>query len=92
MHIARTVTVFKGHRKADTYLYLADDADPSSLPEALLSSLGELQQVMTLELTPQRRLARVEAAEVLNAIERQGFYLQMPPRSESLMKNDRLLY
>ena len=34
---------------------------------------------MTLLLSPDRKLARAEAAVVLDAIEQQGFYLQMPP-------------
>ena len=92
MQNPKTVVVFKGNRKPDTYVYLPEGNETSVLPDALLTSLGDLEAVMTLELTPQRKLARVQAAEVLEAIERQGFYLQMPPRSESLMDNDRLLY
>jgi hypothetical protein len=35
-------------------------------------------------LTPERRLARTSAAEVLRAIREQGYYLQMPPLPETL--------
>ena len=34
---------------------------------------------MRLELTPERRLARSEAVNVLESIATRGFYLQMPP-------------
>jgi hypothetical protein len=34
---------------------------------------------MTLVLTPQRQLARVKAADVLEGIAERGFFLQMPP-------------
>jgi uncharacterized protein YcgL (UPF0745 family) len=34
---------------------------------------------MTLLLTPERKLARVEAPKVLESIAEQGFFLQMPP-------------
>jgi len=34
---------------------------------------------MDLELTPERKLARVSAVDVLNGVIQNGFYLQMPP-------------
>ena len=37
---------------------------------------------MTLLLTPDKKLARVETKRVLEMIEEQGFYLQMPLRPE----------
>ncbi len=71
--------VFKGARKADTYLYVAQDEGLERVPEALLKQMGELSSVMLLKLSAERKLARVEAADVLAAIEEQGYYLQMPP-------------
>jgi uncharacterized protein YcgL (UPF0745 family) len=38
-----------------------------------------LQQVLELELTPTRRLAQADAVRVLEALERHGYYLQLPP-------------
>jgi uncharacterized protein YcgL (UPF0745 family) len=34
---------------------------------------------MQLEITPERKLARENAADVLKGIEENGFFLQMPP-------------
>ena len=39
-------------RKQDTYLYVASAEALTELPKALLGQLGELQQVMDLDLTP----------------------------------------
>ena len=45
----------------------------------LLKQFGEAELAMTLLLTPERKLARVEAPKVLESIAEQGFFLQMPP-------------
>jgi len=50
--------VLKGDRKADTFLFLPADADPEELPGPLREGLGTLSEVMTLDLTPERSLAR----------------------------------
>ena len=61
------------------YLYVDHQSSIDELPEALLATFGEPQPVMLLHLTPERRLARATAVDVLNSIDAQGFYLQMPP-------------
>ncbi|MBA8882973.1 YcgL domain-containing protein [Dokdonella fugitiva] len=71
--------VHKSLRKADTYVFLRDETGAATLPAALRESLGPLQQVLELELTPTRRLAQADAVRVLEALERHGYYLQLPP-------------
>jgi uncharacterized protein YcgL (UPF0745 family) len=71
--------VFRSRRNADTYLFVDHQEGFSRVPEALLREFGGAERAMTLALTPERRLARAEAVEVLRAIEQQGFYLQLPP-------------
>jgi uncharacterized protein YcgL (UPF0745 family) len=61
------------------YLYVDKQQGIAELPEALLATFGTPESVMTLLLTPERKLARADAATVLDAIEQNGFYLQMPP-------------
>jgi uncharacterized protein YcgL (UPF0745 family) len=41
---------------------------------------------MTLLLDPQRVLARVDVKQVLEAINEQGFFLQMPPQTDQAMR------
>lgn len=52
------------------------------VPSELLRRFGKPVLAMTLLLTPEKKLARVETKRVLEMIEEQGFYLQMPPRPE----------
>lgn len=84
----RICEVFRSPRKPEMYLYVDKAAGYRDLPEALLSQFGEPESVMTLLLTPERRLSRADAADVLQQIEQQGFYLQMPPTQEELMRRD----
>lgn len=76
------VTVYKSPRKADTYVYLPSDAEFESLPEALQAQFGEGTAFLEFELHAERYLAQAEAPQVIEAIEVQGFYLQLPPREE----------
>ncbi len=75
-------SVYRSSRNEDTYLYVERGTDLDSLPEALRKRFGEAVHVMDLVLTPQRKLARADAAEVIEQIGSAGFYLQMPPRPE----------
>jgi len=76
--------VYRSRRNPDTYLYVDHHEGLSRVPEALQRELGGTERAMTLVLTPERRLARTSAAEVLRAIREQGYYLQMPPLPETL--------
>lgn len=77
----RLVTVFTG-RVEEMYLYVDRREALERVPPPLLERFGTVREVMTLLLGPERRLARVEAADVLRAIESDGFYLQLPPPRE----------
>lgn len=71
--------IYKSLKKNELYLYLNKKDDFSALPEELFNSLGKLQFVMELQLTPERKLAREEAKKVISSIENRGFFIQMPP-------------
>ncbi len=75
----RLCEVFRSPRREGMYLYVDKQQGIGDLPEPLLQTFGTPESVMTLVLTPERRLARADAAAVLEAIDAQGFYLQMPP-------------
>jgi len=84
----RLVEIFRGTRKAESYLYVDKAQGLVDVPEVLLAQFGEPMSVMTLMLDPQRKLARANAAEVLAKIEEQGYYLQMPPTQAELLNRD----
>ncbi|MGB0722266.1 MAG: YcgL domain-containing protein [Gammaproteobacteria bacterium] len=82
--------IYKSPRKAEMYLYLRDADDFSQVPEALMKSFGEPQRVMDLTLSAGRRLARADVAEVMAGLRGSGFYLQMPPTADSILRRDYL--
>jgi uncharacterized protein YcgL (UPF0745 family) len=77
--MSRLVSVYKSSRRQEMYLFVDFTEGLARVPAPLMERFGEPVQVLTLELTPERRLARAEAPVVLAQIEAAGFYLQMPP-------------
>lgn len=71
--------IYKGQKKLDTYLYVEKENDFSRVPKSLLAMLGSLRLVMTLELTPEQKLARANTTHVLAELSERGYYLQLPP-------------
>ncbi|QHD49379.1 YcgL domain-containing protein [Vreelandella aquamarina] len=74
--------IFKSSRKDEMYLYVDKRKGIESVPDALMDTFGEPVPVLTMILTEDKTLARVKAADVMAAIDEQGFYLQMPPAKE----------
>ena len=80
-------SVFTNQRRDGMYLYVDKRAGLARVPEELLQRFGTPRHVLDMLLTPQRRLARVSADAVLDALDTQGFYLQLPPpRPKNLLE------
>ena len=85
--------IYKSLKKEELYLYLDKKDDFSDIPEPLFNSLGRIEFVMELEITPERKLAREDANKVLSSLQDKGFFVQMPPTiipSALLLKNSKL--
>jgi len=78
----RHVIVYKSVRVADMYLFVDQREGLERVPAALLQRFGAPVEALRFELTAERRLSRSEAPVVLDALAKQGFYLQMPPTIE----------
>ena len=78
------IKVFKSLKKLDTYLYLDKSQNFEELPSALRDSFGQYELVLEMELSPERKLARADANQVLADIALKGFYLQLPPSINEL--------
>ncbi|MDC9728398.1 MAG: YcgL domain-containing protein [Methyloprofundus sp.] len=78
--------IYRSNKKSELYVYLAKQDDFSTIPADLFKSIGQPEYVMELEITPDRQLARENAVDILKGIEDNGFYIQMPPTVESLLK------
>jgi len=77
------------------YLYLPYQEDETALIETLSDDLlkltGQLEKAMELDLTLERKLARVKTEDVLSALQGKGYYLQMPPNAV-LIKDESMLH
>ena len=71
--------VYRSARKADTYVYLGRHDDFGALPAPLRAALEPLQFVLEVMLAPERRLARVDAGQVREALAERGWFVQHPP-------------
>ena len=78
-------TIYRSSKHEGMYLYVDKQEDLDRVPDALLKRFGKPEQAMTLVLTPERELARVDIAKVLEGLEEQGFFLQMPPQPDQEM-------
>jgi len=87
--------IFRCSKKAEMYLYVPyrdeEDALLNDLPAGLEKLTGQLEKAMELELSPDRKLARAKAKDVIAALQEKGFYLQSPP-NELLRKDDSMLH
>lgn len=84
----RICQIFRSPRKPEMYLYVDKAEGLAQVPEPLLAQFGEPHPLMVLALDAGRKLARVQAAEVLAKIDSQGFFLQMPPTDAQLLQRE----
>ena len=80
---AQLVVIYRSKQVDQMYLYVRQSEALTRVPEALLRRFGRPVESMTLEISPDRRLARAEAATVLARLEEDGYYLQMPPVADA---------
>lgn len=82
--------VYRCARQDEMYIYLPADTAPDTLPEGLRQRTGALEHVMDLTLTAQRQLARVSAAQVMQALKTTGYFVQLPdnPLTVNLYRGD----
>lgn len=81
--------VYKSLRKADTYLYIAKKDDFSGVPEALLTTFGAPKFVLVANTQNRSTFAGLDGADFEKKFNERGFYLQMPPKVESLLEQHR---
>ena len=78
--------VYKSLRKVDTYLYIQHKDDFSKVPQSLMQQFGEPQFVMQVPLDKRERVAGIHVDTLMQKLQDDGFYLQLPPTAQSLLK------
>jgi uncharacterized protein YcgL (UPF0745 family) len=71
--------VYRSKKNSEMYLYLPEKAQFTQIPESLLKLVGEVEFSFEFILNTERKLLRYEAAEVMQNLLDNGFFLQMPP-------------
>ncbi|MFD1383604.1 YcgL domain-containing protein [Rhodanobacter aciditrophus] len=79
------IQIFRSSKKDEMYLYVEKQKGVKDVPEALMERFGKAVPVMTMLLTPEKKLARANAKDIMDAIQEKGFYLQMPPAREEYL-------
>ncbi|NLS56021.1 YcgL domain-containing protein [Hafnia alvei] len=79
-------TIYRSSKRDQTYLYVEKRDDFSSVPEELMKSFGQPQLAMMIDLENKKKLASADIEKVKSALKEQGYYLQLPPPPESLLK------
>ncbi|CNK92605.1 YcgL domain-containing protein [Yersinia aldovae] len=78
--------IYRSPKRDQTYLYIEKKDDFSRVPAELLTRFGQPQFAMLLSLNERKTLATADVEKVKNSLVEQGFYLQVPPPPESLLK------
>lgn len=81
--------VYKSPKKAETYLFVERRDDFSRVPAPLLATFGTPQLVMLINLATKTQLALADLDKVKLSLRSQGYYLQLPPPPENLLKAHR---
>jgi len=74
--------VYRSLKKPGSFLFVTEKGEFSELPEALLNLFGQPEFSFEFLLTSERTLQIGDAQEILEKIEEQGFYLQLPVEQE----------
>ncbi len=73
--------VYRSEKKEETYLYLARGTEFEDLPTELQELFGEPIRVISLVLSPERKLAQVDVNKVIEHLESDGYFVQLPPKT-----------
>ncbi|RWR03788.1 hypothetical protein ED28_02030 [[Pantoea] beijingensis] len=78
--------IYRSPQRDQTYLYVEKKDDFSRVPPELLKGFGKPQLAMLLPLDGSKKLVNADIEKVRLSLQEQGYYLQLPPPVESLLK------
>ena len=80
-------SIYRSSKRQGMYLYVPSGAPLDELPAALLQYVGRLEHAMDLELSAERKLAQEDVLKVMENLNAQGFYVQMPPQPDDYIQH-----
>ena len=78
--------IYRSTKREQTYLYVEKKDDFSRVPDELMYSFGTPKLAMILPLDGRKKLIHADLDKVKQALADQGYYLQLHPPSENLLK------
>lgn len=78
--------VYKSSKKDETYLYVPGRDDFTQVPKALMNTFGSPIFLMIMPLKDGRILARMNVSKLRHELTTKGYYLQLPPPVENMLK------
>jgi hypothetical protein len=83
--------IYKSSKKAQTYLFVKTRDDFSAVPNPLMKTFGTPILVTLINLATKEKLAMADLGKVKSNLDEQGFYLQLPPPQEDMLKAHKAL-
>jgi len=78
--------IYKSAKKEQTYLFVKTRDDFSAVPDPLMLTFGTPTLVTLTNLATKKKLAFADLEKVKANLNGQGYYLQLPPPKEDLLK------
>lgn len=78
--------IYRSVLRDQTYLYIEKKDDFSRVPEELLKGFGKPVLSMVISLAGRDKLASADINKVQQELKEKGYYLQVPPPPENLLK------
>lgn len=78
---------YRSSRRDNVILYVLDEKKLDDLPEELKTLLGKPKFMISFELTPERKIVKLNAKELIDTLLNQGYFL----RIDSLDEENNLL-
>jgi uncharacterized protein YcgL (UPF0745 family) len=79
-------SIYKSSKKAQTYLFVNNRDDFSAVPAPLMSIFGTPIMVTVMNLASKTKLGFADIENVKTQLLAQGYYLQLPPPKEDMLK------
>ncbi|MCC3703600.1 YcgL domain-containing protein [Rouxiella badensis] len=77
--------IYRSNKRDQTYLYVEKKDDFTQVPEELMKSFGKPVFSMMVNLGTREKLATADIEKVKQELTERGYYLQVPPPTESLL-------
>jgi len=81
-----STSTYRHHKKEATYLYVSQQFGWEKLPEALQQQFPKDHLVIDFDMSPERKLARVDGTKVYDALASEGYFLQLPPADPNALQ------